>query len=102
MSKSLKREQAKLLRLEKQLLAAGAILAGMTSSAKAHDILGDVAVDQQSKVTDAYLNLVQAVQTAHEAMNAKAIELGVLLLQVDGTPKDKPPLEMAKSILGIG
>lgn len=102
MTKSLKREQAKLLRLEKQLLAAGTILAGMTTSAKAHDILGSVAAEQQAKVTDAYLNLVQAVQSAHEAMNVKAMELGVLLLQIDGTPKDKPPVEMAKSILGIG
>jgi hypothetical protein len=102
MTKSLKREQARLLQLEKKLLAAGAILAGMTTSAKAHDILGEVAADQQAKVTDAYLNLVQAVQTAHEALNVKALELGVLLLQVDGTPKDKPPVEMAKSILGIG
>ena len=102
MTKSLKREQARLLRLEKQLLAAGAVLAGMTSSAKAHDILGSVAAEHQSKVTDAYLNLVQAVQTAHDAMNVKAVELGVLLLQVDGAPKDKPAVEMAKSILGIG
>ncbi len=100
MTKSLKREQARLLQLEKKLLAAGTILAGMTASAKAHDILGDVAAEQQAHVTNAYLNLVQAVQTAHDAMNAKAVALGVELLQVNGQPKN-PPVEMAKSILGI-
>lgn len=100
MTQSLKREQARLLQLEKKLLAAGAILAGMTTSAKAHGILGEVAADQQAKVTEAYMNLVQAVQTAHDAMNAKAVALGVDLLQLNGQPKN-PPVELAKSILGI-
>lgn len=100
MTKSLKREQARLLQLEKKLLAAGTILAGMTASAKAHDILGDVAAEQQAHVTNAYLNLVQAVQTAHDAMNAKAVALGVELMQAGGAPKD-PPILVAKSILGL-
>lgn len=100
MTKSLKREQARLLQLEKKLLAAGTILAGMTASANAHGILGGVASEHQSKVTDAYLSLVQAVQTAHDAMNAKAMALGVELLNAGGAPKDKP-FEAARSILGL-
>ncbi|MBY0422214.1 MAG: hypothetical protein K2Q06_07915 [Parvularculaceae bacterium] len=100
MTKSLKREQARLLRLEKQLLAAGAVLAGMNSSANAHSILGETAKTQNAIVTDAYLNLVQAVQAAHDVFNAKAIALGVDLMQASGTPKD-PPVQVAKSILGL-
>ena len=100
MAKSLKREQARLLRLEKQLLAAGAILAGMNGSANAHSILGSVASEQNARVTEAYLNLVQTVQSAHDAMNAKAVALGVELLQASGVPKD-PPLQVAKSLLGL-
>lgn len=100
MTKSLKREQARLLQMEKKLLAAGVVLAGMNGSANAHAILGDVASEQNARVTDAYLNLVQTVQTAHEAMNAKALALGVELMQAHGVPKD-PPLAVAKAILGL-
>lgn len=101
MTKSLKREQARLLRLEKQLLAAGAVLAGLNSSANAKEILGDLAAKHNADVTNAYLNLVQSVHVAHEAFNTKALALGVQLLHVDGAPKDHPITTAAKTILGL-
>jgi hypothetical protein len=101
MTKSLKREQLRLLKLEKRLLAVGAGIAGLTAGgANAKEILGEMTTEHASKVTDAYLGLVQSVQAAHDALNAKAMALGVELLKAGGQPKDRT-LDAARQILGL-
>ena len=49
----------------------------------------------------AYLNLVEKVQAAHDAMEAGAAAAGAQLLEARGQPK-VTVLEAAKSLLGIG
>lgn len=41
----------------------------------------------------AYLGLVELVQSSHKLMNDRTVAAGVSLMQIDGTPKDKPPIE---------
>ena len=101
MTKSLKKEQARLLRLEKEIVALSAGIATLTGGANAKELLGEPFADHAAKLTDAYLNLVQTVQAAHDAMNERALAAGIQLLEARGTPKD-PPLEAVKSILGLG
>ncbi len=105
MTKSLKREQVDLLRFEKDLLALGAGLAALSSGAAANakDAVGGFSTDHVALVQKAYLNLVEAVQTAHSAIEAGAVNMGLALLQAQGQPKEDPPvLEAAKAILGMG
>lgn len=103
MKKSLKREQVDLLRFEKELLGLGAGLAALTAgaAAQAETVVGGLAGDHAEAVRAAYLNLVETVQSAHNAIEAKAVEVGASLMQASGVPKD-PPLEIAKSLLGLG
>ncbi|MEM8935740.1 MAG: hypothetical protein AAGC77_04975 [Pseudomonadota bacterium] len=105
MDKDLKKEQVDLLKFEKQLLGLGAGLSALTAgaAASASDKVGDVAVTHTQNVQQAYLNLVETVQAAHDAIETSAAEAGFRLLQARGTPKEVPPVaEVAKSILGIG
>jgi len=105
MTKSLKQDQLDLLRFEKQLLGLGAGLGALTGGAAANaaNLVGGVAKSHTSNVREAYMNLVETVQAAHNAIEQSAITSGIQLLQARGTPKTDPPLvEAAKSILGLG
>lgn len=105
MSKSLKKEQIELLRFEKQLLGLGSGLAALTAGAgaQAEGVVGDFVGEHALEIQQAYLNLVETVQTAHAAIEASAVNAGVSLLQAAGQPKPEPPvLAVAKAILGIG
>jgi len=103
MKKTLKKEQVDLLKFEKQLLGLGAGLGALTAGAAAGatEAVGDVAASHTANVQEAYLNLVTAVQSAHNAIEASAVEAGVRLLKADGMPKTDT-LEVAKSLLGLG
>jgi hypothetical protein len=105
MKKSLKKEQIDLLRFEKELLGLGAGLAALSAgaAASAEEAVGGFAADHVGSVQQAYLNLVEAVQSAHSAIEANAVELGLTLLQANGHPKEDPPvLQAARAILGLG
>lgn len=99
--KSLKKEQLKLLQLEKQVVGLAAGIATLTSAAKAEQLLGQDYTAHSEKLTDAYLNLVQTLQAAHDALGESAAQAGVELLKARGLPKDSV-MEAAKSVLGIG
>lgn len=101
MKKSLKKEQLGLLQLEKKVIGVGAGLATLTSAAHAESVLGEAYLNHSAKVTDAYLNLVQALQAAHDALGEQAATVGAELMQDRGVPKTTL-LEAAKSVLGIG
>jgi hypothetical protein len=104
MSKSLKKEQIELLRFEKQLLGLGTGLAALTAGAgaQAEEAVGSLVGDHAQQIQQAYLNLVESVQTAHEAIEASALNAGVTLLQAAGQPKEEPPvLVLARAILGL-
>lgn len=104
MKKSLKKEQTDLLRFEKQLLGLGAGLGALTggAAANAEKAVGEVAASHTAQVQEAYLHLVETVQAAHNAIEASATQAGLQLLRADGTPKEPPLVEMAKSLLGLG
>lgn len=104
MKKSLKREQVDLLKFEKQLLGLGAGLAVLTAGAgaNAQKVVGELAGDQAANIQHAYLNLVETVQAAHNAIESSAAAAGAELLRASGTPKDPPLVEIAKSLLGMG
>lgn len=104
MKKSLKKEQVALLRFEKELLALGAGLAVLSQGAGANaaEVVGEVSTTHATKLQEAYLNLVAAVQVAHDAIESSAIGAGVQLLQARGQPKEDPPvLEAALSLFGM-
>ncbi|MEQ8178652.1 MAG: hypothetical protein RIA10_10005 [Amphiplicatus sp.] len=102
MKKSLKKEQVSLLQLEKKVLGVGAGIATLTGAANAETLLGNTYGSHTAQVTEAYLNLVQTLQAAHDALGAQAAAVGAELMQQDrGVPKSGI-LEAAKSVLGIG
>lgn len=103
MEHSLKQEQVKLLQVEKQVIGLGAGIATLTGAvaANASEVLGKDVDAHAAKITDAYLNLVQAMQAAHDALGEQAAAAGVKLMEARGMPKD-PVLEAAKSALGLG
>lgn len=98
---SLKAEQTRLLRLEKEVVALAAGIGALTGAANAKELLGAEYAEQSSKLTEAYLNLVQTLQAAHDLFGQRAAEAGIALLKAGGTPKD-PITESVKSALGIG
>lgn len=104
MKNSLRKEQLALLKFEKQLIGLGAGLGALFAAAgpSAKTIIGVVPADENAKVQEAYLNLVEAVQSAHNAMEQSAISAGAELLKATGVPKTQSLTEIAKSVLGIG
>lgn len=101
MAKSLEHEQRGVLKLEKELLGVGATIAALSASAaKAESLLGSDITSHTDKVVDAYLSLVERVQSAHALLNERALSAGVRLMEANGTPKE-PPLELARRILGM-
>ena len=103
MKKSLKREQIELLRFEKQLLGLGAGLSALTAgaAASATDKVGEIAPAQAEQIQQAYLNLVETVQAAHDKVESAAVQTGVEFM-VRGVPKERTLLEIARSLLGTG
>lgn len=103
MKKSLKREQIELLRFEKQLLGLGAGLSALTAgaAASAADKVGQIAPAQAEQVQQAYLNLVETVQAAHDKVESAAVQTGAEFM-VRGVPKERTLLEIARSLLGTG
>lgn len=104
MSTNLKKDQVELLKFEKQLIGLGAGLAALTAGAgaNAQRVVGDVAADQAENIQQAYLNLVETVQAAHNAIESSAAAAGAQFMHASGTPKNTALLEMAKSVIGIG
>lgn len=104
MKKSLKREQIELLKFEKQLLGLGAGIGALSAGAvaSAEQAVGGVAGEHADKVKDAYLNLVETVQAAHNAVEVSAVQVGARLLEANGVPKERTLVEVAKSLLGTG
>ena len=102
MTKSLKKAQVDLLRFEKQLLTLGSGLAALSAGAgaQAADAVGDFANAHVAEMQGAYLNLVQTVQAAHDAVQSSAVGAGVELLQARGQPKVSV-LEAALSLFGM-
>ena len=102
MKKSLKKEQVALLRFEKSLLGLGAGLAALNSGAGATTAqkIGEIADLHTTAMQTAYLNLVETVQAAHDAIEASAVGAGIDLLQARGQPKASV-LEAALSLFGI-
>lgn len=100
---SLKKEQVQLLRFEKELLALGAGLAALNATAAkgAEAAVGESAAEHAQKLQDAYLALVESVQTAHTAIEQNALALGVDIMQVRGQPKQQV-IEAARSLFGLG
>lgn len=104
MKKNLKKEQVQLLRFEKELLGLGAGVAALTAGAGAgaEKVVGELASQQVANIQQAYLDLVETVQAAHNAVEASAAAAGAHFIQASGTPKNTALLEMAKSVIGIG
>lgn len=104
MKKNLKKDQVELLKFEKQLLGLGAGLAALTAGAgaNAQKVVGDVAAEHAENIQKAYLNLVETVQAAHNAVETSAAAAGAHFMHASGTPKNTALLEMAKSVVGIG
>lgn len=101
--KSLKKEQLDLLRFEKELLALGVGVAALTSAGvRAERVVGDVAANHAGNIREAYLNLVETVQAAHDAVESSATLVGAHFLKAGGTPKNTTLLELARSVIGIG
>ena len=99
-----RKEQLVLLRFEKQIAGLAATLAAGALVAKSVD--GKLQASDASaavvNVQSALMHLAQVTADAHAVLNAKALEVGVNLLQASGgTPKEDPPRVVA-SILGLG
>lgn len=104
MARSLRKDQIELLKFERQLLSLGAGLATLTAGAavNAGEVVGDLAADHAGMIQEAYLNLVETVQTAHNAIETSAAAAGAYFMHAGGAPKNATLLEMAKSVIGIG
>ena len=103
-SKDLRKEQLVLLRFEKQLAAlAGVVAAGSATAASAAAKLdADAPAGAYDQIRQALIQLAEVTTEVHAAMNARAIDAGLRILEASGgTPKD-PPAQVVRSILGIG
>jgi hypothetical protein len=104
-AKDVRKEQAVLLRFEKELARLAAfVAAGSATAASAATVFGaESSSAAYDSIKSALVNLAEVTTQAHEALNAQAIEAGVRLLNAGGTPKGEPPAaEVVRSILGIG
>jgi hypothetical protein len=101
----IRKEQAFLLRFEKQIagLAATLATAGATAATAADQKLAEPAASAGfADLQNALMHLAQVTADVHASLNAKALEAGLTLLQASGgTPKEDPPRVVA-SILGLG
>ena len=102
--KDIRKEQLALLRFEKQLVGLAAALAAAGGAAKAADQkLGATDGGEAfASLQNTLMLLAETTGRAHDALNARALETGVKLLQASGgVPKKDPPQAVA-SILGLG
>ncbi len=100
--KDLRREQVKLLRFEKEMIASTATLATFLTAATAHaEEAGDAeSLAMLEKLQNAQIALAQTASQVHDFLGARALEAGGLLID-GGRPKDLPS-EAVLSLLGIG
>jgi hypothetical protein len=103
-SKELRKEQLALLRFEKQLAAlAGVVAAGSATAASAATKVDAAAsAEGYDKIRQALVHLAEVTTEVHAAMNAKAIEAGLRIMEAAGGTPKTPPLEIVRSILGNG
>ena len=104
MSNDLRREQVALLRFEKQLAGLAASLAAGAAVVKSVDgkLPALQAQDAYQDIQLALVQLAEATERAHDAVNAQALEHGMRLLNVTGGVPKERPRDIALSILGLG
>lgn len=104
MTKDLRKEQAVLLRFEKQIAGLAATLATLGAAAKAADgkLHATEATKAYADLQAALVNLAEATGEAHATVNAKAMEVGATVMQATGGLPKRPPAKVVESILGIG
>lgn len=106
MAEDLRKEQTKLLRFEKQLMGLAASLAAGGAIAKSVDgkLHATDAATAHAALQDALVALADATSAAHAAIEARADEAGVRLLNIvagGGLPKPNASAAV-RSILGLG
>lgn len=103
MTKDLRKEQVALLRFEKKIAGLATILATGAATAQAAEAkMGGAAASQAyADLQKSLMDLAETTGKAHDALNAHAEAIGATVLQVNGVPK-QPPLEVVRSILGLG
>lgn len=104
MTKDLRKEQLVLLRFEKQIVGLAATLAALGGAAKAADgkLHATRAGEAYADLEAALMRLAEITGSAHEAINAQAVETGATLLKaIGGIPKEEPASVVA-SVLGLG
>lgn len=101
--KDIRKEQLVLLRFEKELARLAAfVAAGSATAASAATVVeSEAATGAYDRIRDALVHLAEVTTDVHAAMNAQAIEAGARLLQAGGAPKE-PPVEVVRSLLGLG
>jgi hypothetical protein len=100
----IRKEQLVLLRFEKQIAGLAATLAGGVALMKGLDekLNSSSGSEAMAALQNGLMQLAHVTADAHAALNAKALEAGVRLLQASGGgPKEDPPRVVA-SILGLG
>lgn len=101
----LRKEQLALLRIEKQIAGLAAVVAAGAAAAKGADgkLHASNAMEAYAQIETALVNLAQVTTTAHDVLNAKALEAGAKLLEAagGGLPK-RGTSEVVQSILGLG
>lgn len=106
MSRDYRRQQAKLLRVERDLkrLAASMGAAGGVAAtiAAADAATGKIAVDAHAEAAGLVLKLAELTAGAHDRLEAAAVEAGARLM-ASGTPKPPPSqfVESLRSLLGL-
>lgn len=100
--KYLRKEQLKLLRFEKEMIASTATLATFiaATTARAKEVGDAEAVAALEKLQNAQIMLAQTTTDVHDFLGGRATELGGHLVN-GGRPKAKA-VEMVLSALGLG
>ena len=100
--KDMRKEQLKLWRFEKEMIASTATLATFlaAASAKAKELGDTDTLAMLEKLQNAQITLAQTATEVHDFLGGRAAELGGHLVS-GGRPKTKP-VEMVLSALGLG
>lgn len=104
MTENVGNEQLKLLKFEKQLVALTATFAaGAATVASAAEKTGnDVPLRAYEDVQAALIKLGEATSAAHTAVETAAVESSLRFLQAGPMPKERPVVEIVRSLLGVG
>ncbi|MEM9898392.1 MAG: hypothetical protein AAF742_03335 [Pseudomonadota bacterium] len=104
MTEDVKKEQVALLKFEKKLIGLATLFAASAPvAASAAEKTGNhLSFAAYDGISDALVKLAEATSAAHETMESAATEAGVGFIQAAGLPKSPPPVEVVKSLLGIG